>query len=379
METAIIYDFLLILMTLFLFFSGWLISNKISSYWSAASIGILAYSLNVGLRFGRGFDYNVYVDVFNLIAYGIDTDHEILFVSAIKLVSSLGGTWPVFVFLMSLLFVFSIYVFLQNFRKYAIYCLPIFPYFTMFSENIVRQTMGLSFLLIGMYFLLRKNRSIIFYIFFAILACLSHSVSLVFAVIFFLISLKEKTILSPKFSIIAFFLILLLFRTENLMFFSSIFVYLMAGEHYEQYVNNIDFWLQKGSEESVSYTVTALYLFVVYFGYKIKLFFGKNYSYIYNLFLIGFLIYPISAKIELVSRIGVVLEMFVFVLLGCLFIYFIKYKRLYSHLGTFAILCLFSLNLLRVYIVTPFKNPVQYQYLWDANGREKIEITDFRE
>ena len=103
--SAFLYDFLLVLMTLLLFFSGWLISKRIVSYWQGACVGILAYTVNVGLRFGRGIDYNLYVDIYNMVSRGFDSDHEPLFVFSIKLVSFLGGTWPVFVFLLSFLFI----------------------------------------------------------------------------------------------------------------------------------------------------------------------------------------------------------------------------------------------------------------------------------
>ena len=379
MGSALLYDFLLMLMTLLLFFSGWLISNKILSYWQGALIGIVAYSLNVGLRFGRGIDYNLYVDIFNSIKYGIDSDHEILYIWINKLIAVIGGTWPVLVFLQSLFFIVSVYVFLQNFWRYSVYCLPIVPFFSMFSENIVRQTMGLSFLFIGLYFLMRKHPSYLWYVVFSSLGILCHSVTLVFSVLFFVVHLRKSILLSPKFSIPVFFIILMVFKTEHITFFTSLFIGLMIGDHYAQYADNADMWLEKGFVDSVSYTVTALYVFVIYYGYKIQPFFGKRYSFMYNLFLIGFLLYPISAKIELLSRIGIIFEMFIFVLLGCLFYYFIKYKRMNTHIWAFCLLCLFSLNLLRVYMTAPFKAPIQYLYLWDANGREKIETTDFRD
>ncbi len=379
MATALIYDFLLILMTLILFFSGWLISKKILPYWQGATFGILAYSLNVGLRFGRGVDYNLYVDIFNSIVYGSDSDHEILFQYTIKLLGMLGGTWPVFVFLMSLFFIFSVYFFLQNYRPFVLYILPIFPYFTMFSENIVRQTMGLSFLLIGLYFLIKKEKNIILYGLFSALGVLCHSVTLVFVFLFYILSLPKDAMLSPKYSILLFFIFVLFFRSESIMVFMTLFTSLMIGDHYAQYAENADMWLQKGFDDGVSYTVTALYVFVAFYGYKIRSFFGRKYAFAYNVFLVGFLLYPISVKIELLSRIGVVLEMFIFVIMGCMFFYFISFKRMWSHIWAFVILSLFSLNLLRVYITTPFKTPIQYLYLWDANGREKIEVTDFKD
>lgn len=379
MGSALLYDFLLMLMTSLLFFSGWLISNKILSYWQGALIGIVAYTLNVGLRFGRGFDYNVYVDIFNQVAYGIDSDHEILFVLAIKAVNFFGGTWPALVFILSLFFIVSVYVFLQNFWRYTAYCLPIVPFFSMFSENIVRQTMGLSFLLIGLYFLMRKHSSYLWYWAFSYIGILCHSVTLVFSVLFFIVHFRKNMLLSPKYSIALFFIILIAFKSEYISLFTSLFIGLMVGDHYAQYADNADMWLEKGFVDSVSYTVTALYVFVIYYGYRIQPFFGKRYAFLYNLFLIGFLLYPISVKIELLSRIGIILEMFIFVLLGCMFYYFINYKRMNTHIWAFSLLCLFSLNLLRVYITTPFKAPIQYLYLWDANGREKIETIDFRD
>lgn len=378
MTSALIYDFLLLLMTCSLFLSGWLISRGNVSYWKGAMVGIVAYALNVGLRFGRGIDYNLYVDIFNLIKYGIESDHEILFVSSIKLVCFFGGSWPVFVFLLSLFFIISVYVFLQNFKSYVVYCLPIFPFFSMFAENIMRQTMGLSFLLIGLYFLMRKNRSYIWFFVFSFLGVLCHSVTLVFALIFFLVSFRNKILVSPKYSIPLFLIFLFTFKIENLMAIMSLFTSLMVGEHYAQYADNADFWLQKGFVDSASYTVTALYVFTVYFGYKIHPFFGKKYRYVYNIFLLGFLFYPISVKIELLTRLGVVLEMFIFVILGCLFYYYIIYKRMNAHKIAFSVLCLLYVNLLRVYIMTPFQTPIQYLYLWDANGREKIETTDYK-
>lgn len=378
MLSALLYDFLLFVMVICLFVSGYLISRSDISYWKGAIFGIVVYSLNEGLRFGRGIDYNLYVDVFNLIKQGDVSDHEPLFVLSCKMVGFVGGSWPFFVFLMSAFFIVSVYVFLQNFKRYVVCCLPVLPFFSMFAENIVRQTMGFSFLLIGLYFLLKKNSSIILFLFFSFMGVLCHSVTLIFALLFFLMTFRKKILLSPKYSIPLFFLLLFTFKTDNLMIMMSLFTSLMIGEHYTQYAENPEFWLQNGFVDSVSYTVTALYLFVVYYGYKIRIFFGRKYEYIYNIFLLGFLFYPISVRIELLSRIGVILEMFIFIVLGCIFYYYVFFKKIQSNIVTFSLLCILSLNLARVYFVTPFQNPVQYLYMWDANGREKLDVGDFK-
>ena len=60
MVTAILYDLLFLLMLCILFFCGKEISKTGKIFSKGGIIAIVAFTLNEGLRYGRGIDYNVY-------------------------------------------------------------------------------------------------------------------------------------------------------------------------------------------------------------------------------------------------------------------------------------------------------------------------------
>lgn len=76
-------------------------SIKRMGIYKAAALGIIIFTLNEGLRFGRGIDYNYYAIAFkqNLINHNSSWDPIFLFIA--NLLGYLGIPWQGYVILMS--------------------------------------------------------------------------------------------------------------------------------------------------------------------------------------------------------------------------------------------------------------------------------------
>ena len=377
-----VYSFLFIITTAILYFSGKKISRGKSNYWLSLSPGILAYTLNEGLRFGRGIDYNVYYDAYNNVISGDMSDNfEPVFVLFIKFFGFLGVEWQGFVLFMSFLFIFSICLLGKHFRKQAKYVLPLIPMFAVFAENIMRQTMGFSFVLIGLYYLMKKNnKSIPFFIFFVFLGILTHSSMLVVGFVFFSIYIFSKKILiRPVVSLLIYFSSLILFNMSFMKDYLYVIQKLMVTERASMYEDNLAEMFAGESFMSISVSLTAVYMFVTYYGYKIRGYMGENYTFYYNLFIVGFITYPIFTQIELLGRIGIMFLMFISMVLGYMFFYYYRVRRLklsnYKSIMAIALV----LNILRTLLVPSFQTPQIYQYVWDSNGRHVLDISVYQD
>ena len=69
-----------------------------SLYWRYAILPIISYCICRGLRFGRGIDYNLYYDVYQLIGWDFNsTNHEFLFKCINGFMYQLGLPYQAFI------------------------------------------------------------------------------------------------------------------------------------------------------------------------------------------------------------------------------------------------------------------------------------------
>ena len=146
-----IYDFLLLIMLFVLYRAGKSIA-KTGKIWSLAGFSaILVYTLNEGLRFGRGIDYNLYGMVYERLEATGQSDWDISFQFVARVLIDLNIPWQGYVILMSFVFILAMLIMLKVYQEIIPYALPLFALFSAGTvENMVRWYFGFSFIMIGL-------------------------------------------------------------------------------------------------------------------------------------------------------------------------------------------------------------------------------------
>ena len=135
---------------------------RLKKYLKTAMPSIIIYTLNEGLRFGRGIDYNIYAKDF---VYNTGNQYfengDLGFRYIGMLLQSLGMPFQAFVLLMSFILILSVLIFIRNFKECAPFALPLFLLlFYTATENLMRWFLGFSFILIGFSFIVQEKKSI---------------------------------------------------------------------------------------------------------------------------------------------------------------------------------------------------------------------------
>ena len=365
----IIYDLLLFLMVVILYFCGKKMAKTGKIFSKAGVIAILTYTLNEGLRFGRGIDYNGYGRTYEIVASGGTTNRELLFETFLRCFSNFGIPYQGIIILQSFMFIVALLIFLLNFREIFAYALPIFIIFSLYAfENLIRWYMGFSFILCGMSLLIKGKP---FYIYFLVssIGCVFHIGILPVILVFYLLFMQKKILLPPYISTSVYILIGLFFKTDIMLFFAKYLdVLSFFSNRIEGYSANAEQWLTSGalgvSAGAFDSLFTFCYMFVVvWYGFKILNGKQSQYIFVYNLFIIGFMVKPLANQIELLQRYDFLFCCFGAVVAALLLVNSISKKCLFRlRYLLFAVIIVFQLN----YFRHPWINPsYQYMYVWD--------------
>ncbi|MBQ8593371.1 MAG: EpsG family protein [Bacteroidaceae bacterium] len=385
---AIIYTLLLALTIWILYISGRSMQNPNNSYWKSAIPAISAFTLNEGLRFGRGLDYNYYYHTFQEIAKGNQGDLEPVFYWLGRTVALLEGEWQAYVMLMSFILIISVIYFLENYRENIKYILPLFPLFSLAAENLMRWFLGFSFILIALRNLYdysqkgKKKINLILFILFSFIGFQTHYGLLVVPVSYYFILKFKKPFFSPWVSISIYILLCLIFDTNVMLSLIPYTEFITNFEVFSGYSNNIDYWVTSGhggGSASGVYYINMFVISLVYLGYLIYKRTPNDNAYIfaYNLFLFGCISLPITRPIELLYRYNNLFLIFQFIIMGYILRYY-YIKHLFKVNAFLKIFFLVSfLNYGRVILFTPFMtNEKQYLYVWDKDGAEYLNVYD---
>jgi len=373
------YIVLFLTMLLILYFSGRKLRYKYKILSPAGIITILVYTLNEGLRYGRGMDYNVYAMNYEDLAVGKESRWDMSFLYIAKLLISFDISWQGYVFLMSFIFIFASLCLLRNYQELCPFALPLFIMFSMHEvENMVRWYLGFSFILIGLSFMLNgTQKGVIYFLLYSIFACTFHVALAPIPLVLYIVTLKKTPLFTPFVTILLFFAISFSFQSKFMLRFVEIANLLsLVSERFENYGNNPEYWLTGGfggeGHFSVLPDIQELLILgcLVILGYKTISVAGEKYLYAYNLFIIGLLLHPIARQIELVGRFAQPFYFFRGIVLAGIIYYIYQKKRVFVK-PAFAILSLLIfLNMGRRYITTPIKNaPDHYLYVWDSDGK----------
>ena len=336
MTVKFTYITLLLLMLFVLFRSG-IKLQKEYKIWSGAGIAaILTYTLNEGLRFGRGIDYNnggIGYERFS--TYAGDYNNYIGYEYLVKILVKYGVPWQGCVILMSFMFIVGLLFLMRNLREVVPYALPLFVLVSSGTvENLVKWYLAFSFFMIGLsYQIVQLDKLNIKYVFFSCVASLFHLAFIPVPFIFYLLTKFNKPILSPFWAILLFFAIGFLFQTSFMLnFVDLINTAALMSDRFEGYAENAEMWFTQGFQgrETSAFPGVLELLFlmtVTPIGFKCVKHMGPKYIYIYNLFLIGFFLKPITNKVPLLARYDHVFFFFRAVVFACILQFIYKEKK----------------------------------------------------
>lgn len=381
----IIYDSLLLLMLYVLYRTGKAISKN-GKIMSSAGVGaILIYTLNEGLRFGRGIDYNLYGKAWDAFISGKETTWSSSFLFFANIVSSLQLPWQCMIMLMSFAFILGTLILLRETGDVLPLALPIFCVLTLGdAENLLRWYTGFSFIMIGMYFLIRHGKKfIVTYLLFSIVACSFHLALIPIPILIFILYQRKKILFSPAISLSLFFIISLSFKTELMMRFAEMANVLSTmSVRFEYYSNNLDYWLTGGNDGIMKSALPdiqeLIYLIVVtLLGYRVSCKNSRTFVFFYNLYLIGLFVLPVGRQIELIGRFDAVFLFFRAVITAYIVkdIVTKKITKMSPLVLMMSLLIIANITLRRP-LTTPFKYPERFLYIWDSEGRDYDSMVD---
>ncbi len=326
-------DFIIVYLFLFSFFAvyGKFCSKSKSSrvFWARSSVAIVIFSLIEGLRYCRGVDYfgymrgylfpdddsergNAALDTLNAILRFFDCHFVLVFVTY------------------SFIFIVSAFLLLRCWKQESKYMFAfLLPLCLIYQENLVRQNIAFSFVLIGMAFLIKKRYYIA--LLFGIIALWFHiAVAILILSIVLAYFVVKRKYCHYTVVIAIDFLILFIINTELVSEIATVMTLLDLGDSkYQAYVNNADRWFSDDNNNvdvarsQISNFVRLLsnsaYYYLGYYCCKLK----KELSYItiYNISVVGFLFVDLTYTYDIIVRMFMPLQMLSFIILGSIYLY----------------------------------------------------------
>ena len=348
---------------------------------------IISYTLNEGLRFGRGIDYNLYaIEYVNNTGINYFEKGDMGFRLIGITLQSLGLPFQAYVILMSFILILSFLIFLKNYKNCAPYSLPLFLLmFYLTTENLMRWFLGFSFILIGFSFVIKNNaskKSWLYFSIFTIIAFFFHFGTVIVPFFYFFLIRYEKPLLKPFWSILIFFIIGFSFQTQIMLYLKNYLdILLLLSDKSAYYIENSDQWLTGGATSLVFTSFPPLFRMLLYFsevwlGYDLCKYLGRKYTVLYNLFLFGFILLPIANQIELVLRYQYLFFIFHVFVLGYILDYYFVTKREplqgIKYLFTILAFLYFSQGQIKKWFIQ--EEEFRHLYIWNSEGEDYIDV-----
>jgi hypothetical protein len=372
---VLVYIILKMLLLLIFIFCGYGISmQKKEHFWNYSIVAVIAYSLIQGLRYGRGIDYEGYEYTY-IHQEGSDFLFRLINQTCYMLGFPFWGVTIVYSFIM----IVSIIVFLKNYRKVAIYALPIFLIVTMNpSENLIRQFLAIPFLLLAILCLMKdKPLKCSLFLFFTALIHLSSIIVVPFLLLFYYVKIPIK---SPVYLVLFYFIIFFLWRIEywdNFIEHIKFLNFFSADTQFNDYMLNANQWF--GSEGSLSYRELAKVpsftsqivrlvknSLLIYFGFKLL---GaiRNFRVPFYLFYVSIIIMTMASDIEIIYRIGKWLDITEFFVAGMALVHIkhIKQERIFTKISFFLLIAIYVVNYMLPLIGAPAIGVKNCLFIWD--------------
>lgn len=355
------------------------IQRKKGGYVANSLIFVLFYSIILGLRYNRGNDYIHYVEVFK---FDLE-DKQVVFTWFNDVLETFGvGPYYCFIFYAAVISI-CFFIFLSDYKQYAKWMVPLFLIcFIWFEEFMIRQAFSWSFVFIylkllhvldeyikcgkGLFERLKvyAGLAIVAYI---IYGCHSANVIVVFFVTLFYIIKKPipASIAIPLF-VFATYVFSVFFKGD--MF--TPYLQLLEGydSKIDSYASQGDRWLDTSNNVTEGTRGGILKLLetwgtvaLMYYGYRLLQFNNSRlYIAMYNAFLVGTIFRHAFPYLEILNRLGFVLEIFWFVPLT---LFLAEYKKLRIKYGLFALGLIWFLEEYVKYVA--FRSYERTLFLWD--------------
>ena len=262
--------------------------------------------LLVGLRDGRvvGLDSPAYYEFYLEQLPSVEVGYKYLN----YFFSSLGLNYNIFLLFINFIILFNISKFIRLNSYYLI--LPLFIYFSDFffyySFSGIRQSIAMSFTALSIYYIFEnKNKLALLLI---LIGSLFHVTALIFIVAFFVPNARSKISKYAKFFIVLTVgAILGSYIIESIPYLNSKFMYYSSSQ---EQLDNTFFNYINGIVKRLIVLISVLLVFRNFFSNN------KNF-YLYNLYLVGFVVYVASYMIS--PDFGVRLGSY-FIIVDCLLI-----------------------------------------------------------
>ena len=373
------YIVLLLLMLFILFRSGVRLQKEYKIWSGAGIVAILVYTLNEGLRFGRGIDYNTGGIGYETYASYSREVYEtyIGYNFLVRILVNLGIPWQGCVMIMSFLFIVGLLYLMRSFKEVVPFALPLFALVSSGTvENLFKWYLAFSFFMIGLSYQLEQlDKLNVKYVIFSCVAILFHTAFIPVPIIFYLLTKLNKPLLPPFLSIPLFFAIAFLFQTSFMLNFVDFFnTASLLSDRLEHYTEDAEMWFTQGFHGRETMALPGIYdllffMAVVSLGYKCIKLMGQKYIFIYNLFLIGFLLKPITNQIPLFARYDEVLFFFRAIVLACILQIIYKEKKISLQPIYFNVALLIFFVWSCSFIRNPIKGiPEKYLYVWNKGN-----------
>ncbi len=310
------YIFLNLLMMTVFIFTGRFASKDEKNYWKYAIWCVIAFTLVLGLRYGRGNDYFRYVTTY---IREDDKDQRLFTWFNYFLREILGIGRYYFFVIYSFIFVLCAMISFKEYRQYIQWLFPLFLIaFTYVSEYTIRQGLGYSFIFLFTMYLMKDEwefKKKLPYLVGTFLAAFSiHSANAINAVIFLSVYYFFRKPITPLISIPC--VILATFVVGNIFDFNWLSPLLSfigdVDSKYSHYADNSERWFSAESSNDALLRNSIIQLWqtwgecsLLYLGYKtINKYNATKIAIFYNVYWIGFVIWASFITIEILNRMG---------------------------------------------------------------------------
>ncbi len=340
-------------------------------FWKSSLLPIILFALEEGLRYGREIDWCIYYSVYENIKNGYNLGHEPIFQLIWKTFALVSTPYPVLITMCSFLLIFSMFFLFKPYQRSLYLIIPIVILYCAYSAtNLIRFSMGLSFLFISirMYLDGKKKLSIIF----MLCSVMTHvGLSLLVPLLYGLIHIK-RPLMQPKWSIALCIFLMFFFDKSILANLSFVFNLFRGVDRFSLYAMDATSWLTSNGDHDFNDKSVGLK-----FVTSIPLFFMIRYSYklcnrnkemivLYNFMLAAMFLKYIASGLELMGRFSLALIPFVAFFLAISLDDIVHYgkKNTIAIITFLAIVVLIGMKMYN-FCTPPYENPQFLEYVWD--------------
>lgn len=313
--TDFIYIFLNLVMLAVFGIAGVCISQDKTNYWKYAIWPVIVFTLILGLRLNRGNDYVHYMQVY---IYDLEAN-QVLFTSFNHFLQYIG-TGPHWIFMWySGAFVLGAMFFMRSLSRYAKWVLPLFLIsFTVFSEYMIRQAFGYTFVFLFIMFMFDDDMTkmkrwtcmfVCFYLSYGI-----HSVNAITCIISVVIYYFIRRPFTPLVTI-PLYLLASYYIQQNFDFSYLDGALSLLGEHndkFASYTDNAGRWFSEDAIQEGFKRKPLIKVFqtlgdcsLIFLGYKLlHLKEIHRMTFLYNTFVFGAIFSQSFYTLELLRRMG---------------------------------------------------------------------------